>query len=167
MRVDVIDLLLAADAVRHVHRHGHTPHPAFARRRDHVVPVGVGAVTDELTWRARRSHTHVRWRLGSLARPVVRTVNLRAALFGVFELLEHDDAAAARDHEPVTRLVEGARRRLGRVVVLGRERAHRVEHRRELPALVLARAREHDILFAQLDLREGRRAGGVGGERRP
>ena len=89
MRVDVIDLLLAADAVRHVHRHGHTPHPAFARRRDHVVPVGVGAVTDELTWRARRSHTHVRWRLGSLARPVVRTVNLRAALFGVFELLEH------------------------------------------------------------------------------
>ena len=48
MRVDVVDLLLAAELVGHVHRHLHGALAAHARRRDHVVTVGGGAVADEL-----------------------------------------------------------------------------------------------------------------------
>ena len=41
----------------------------------------------------------------------------------MLKLLDAHDAAAARDDEPVARLVEGARGRLRRIVVLRGERA--------------------------------------------
>mmetsp|Transcript_18512 Transcript_18512/g.59481 ORF Transcript_18512/g.59481 Transcript_18512/m.59481 type:complete len:228 (+) Transcript_18512:185-868(+) len=102
--VDIVDLLLAANLVCHLHRQPHAVLAADPRRRHHVVPVRVGRVPDQLA------------------------VYLGATRLGVLELFEHDDAAAACNDEAVARDVERARRRRGIVVVLGGERRHRVEH---------------------------------------
>ena len=51
-----------------------------------------------------------------------------------------------------SRVLSSARGDLGRVVALGRQGAHRVEHDRKAPALCLARAAEADVLLTKLNL---------------
>ena len=109
----------------------HAAHRAFAGRRHHVGAVGGGAVADDLG------------------------VDLGAARAGALELLEHQDAAAAGDHEAVAVLVVGAARPLGRVVVLGRHGAHGVEQHRQRPVELLAAAGEHAVGLAELDAFDG------------
>mmetsp|Transcript_19643 Transcript_19643/g.63924 ORF Transcript_19643/g.63924 Transcript_19643/m.63924 type:complete len:221 (-) Transcript_19643:252-914(-) len=70
----------------------------------------------------------------------------------MLQLLQHNHAAAARDDETVARHVEGARGRLGAVIVLCGKRRHRVKHDREAPVLCLARAAEHHVGLVELDL---------------
>ncbi len=62
------------------------------RRRGHVVRVGRHSIADDLG------------------------VNRRAAAARVLQLLDHDDACALADDEPITILVEGTTRALGIVV---------------------------------------------------
>src|SRR3546814_5535170 len=56
-------------------------------------------------------------------------VDARAARLGVFVFLQHQHAAAAGDDEAVASGVVGTRGAFGRVVVVGGQRAHRVELR--------------------------------------
>ena len=72
-------------------------------------------------------------------------VDLGATGEGVVELLEDQDPAAAGDDEAVACLVKGARRCGGRVVVLGRQRTHAVEHGGKLEAVMLAGAGHDDV----------------------
>eukprot|EP00962_Isochrysis_galbana_P011621 scaffold3269_cov108-Isochrysis_galbana.AAC.1 len=88
-------LLLASNLVGHRHGQPHAGLPADARRRNHVVPIRVGRVAHQLA------------------------VDLGAPGLGMLQLLQHNHAAAARDDETVARHVEGARGRLGAVIVPG------------------------------------------------
>mmetsp|Transcript_28995 Transcript_28995/g.85771 ORF Transcript_28995/g.85771 Transcript_28995/m.85771 type:complete len:439 (+) Transcript_28995:715-2031(+) len=126
--VDVLDLSLAPVLVGVGHGELHAVLPAHPGRRDHVVPVGVGGVPDQLG------------------------VDLGPAGLGVLELLEDDHAAAARNDEAVPVLIERPAGLLGGVVVPRRQRAHAVEHGREAPPLGLARPAEGEVGLAQLDL---------------
>ncbi|MPL82870.1 hypothetical protein SDC9_28819 [bioreactor metagenome] len=124
MRVDIADLAAFGQGVEG------KPHRAFAalaRGRNHVIAVRGGAVTGELG------------------------IDLGAARLRVFKLLEHHDAAAARDDEAVARHVERPARGLGRVVVFRAHRPHRVEQAAERPVQLLAAAGEDDVLLAHLD----------------
>ena len=69
----------------------------------------------------------------------------------VLQFFNHDHTAAAGDDETVTIGVVGTEA-FRRVVVLGGQRAHRVELAGHFPAQLFAAAGEHDVLFAQLDL---------------
>lgn len=70
----------------------------------------------------------------------------------VLQFFNHDHTAAAGDDETVTIGVVGTGSFFRRVVVLGGQRAHRVELAGHFPAQLFAAAGEHDVLFAQLDL---------------
>mmetsp|Transcript_7892 Transcript_7892/g.11868 ORF Transcript_7892/g.11868 Transcript_7892/m.11868 type:complete len:455 (+) Transcript_7892:140-1504(+) len=150
VRIDVFHRLLPVVPVRLVHGELHAPLPPHAAGRDHVVPVRVGAVPDELG------------------------VDLRAAGLGVLELLQDDDSPSSGDAESVAVLVEGPGGLLGIVVVGRGERAHAVEHAREVPVDVLAGPAEghvglvqEDLLVAGADAMGAGTAGGGNGEAHP
>src|SRR6478672_6092103 len=126
VRVDVVDAAdrLAAEAL---HRHAHATRRALARGSHHVEAVGGSAVARDLA------------------------VDLGATALGALQLLEHQDAGAARDHEAVAALVVGAARLLGRRVEGRGHGAHGVEQYRQRPVEFLAAAREHCVLLAPLD----------------
>src|SRR3546814_11163902 len=75
-------------------------------------------------------------------------VDARAARLGVFVFLQHQHAAAAGDDEAVASGVVGTRGAFGRVVVVGGQRAHRVDLRGPAPVQFLAAAGEHHVLAA-------------------
>ena len=140
MGVDVLDRLLAAVLVGVVDGELHAALAAEAAGGDHVVAVGVGAVSDELG------------------------VDLGPPGLGVLELFQDDDAAAAGDDEAVAVLVERAGGVEGIVIAGGGEGAHAVEHGGEAPVLGLSGAAEGDVGLAELDLLEaGADAVGAGG----
>mmetsp|Transcript_111172 Transcript_111172/g.354165 ORF Transcript_111172/g.354165 Transcript_111172/m.354165 type:complete len:435 (-) Transcript_111172:475-1779(-) len=147
VRVDIVDLLLAAELFGHGQRQLHAALAAEAGRGDDVIAVRIGRVAHQLS------------------------VDPRTAGLGVLKLLEDDHAAAAGDDEAITILVEGPGGLLGGVVALRRQCAHAVEHRGELPALVLpctghghVDLAELDLLHAHTDAMRARGAGGGDGE---
>ncbi len=115
-------------SIHTVHCHLHAAHCAFARWSNHVSAVRCCAVAHDFS------------------------IDVRATGQRMFQLFNHDHAAAACDNETVTVCIVGTGgfRRL--VVVLGRERAHRVELTGHFPAQLFAAASKYDVLFAQLDL---------------
>ena len=140
MGVDVLDRLLAAVLVGVLDGKLHAALAADATGGDHVVAVGVGAVSDELG------------------------VDLGPPGLGVLELFKDDDAAASGDDEAVAVLVECAGGVEGIVIAGGGEGAHAVEHGGEAPVLGLSGAAEGDVGLAELDLLEaGADAVGAGG----
>ena len=66
-------------------------------------------------------------------------------------VLEHQHAATAGDDEAVAGGVVGARGRGGCFVVVGGQRAHRVELQAQRPVQFFAAAGEHDVLAAGAD----------------
>ena len=130
-------------------RHFHATSRAFAAggRRGEMVRVSRVAVTDDFA------------------------INLRAALYGMFQFFEHDDACAFAHDEAVAFLVEGARGAFG-VVVARAHGPHRAKaadadgHDRRFRA-----AGEHRLRVAHFDGTPGfadgvigRGTGGAGGE---
>src|SRR5690606_33461402 len=106
----------------------------------HVIAVGGGAVADDLG------------------------VDVGAPGEGVFQLLHHHAAGAAGHHEAIAVGVVGAGGQFRRVVVLGGQGAHGVEHAGHGPVLLLGAAGEEDVLLAELDLlHRGADAVGAGG----
>src|SRR5690606_29908913 len=121
----------------------HAAHRTLPGGGDHVVAVGGGAVADDLG------------------------VDVGAPGEGVFQLLHHHAAGAAGHHEAIAVGVVGAGGQFRRVVVLGGQGAHGVEHAGHGPVLLLGAAGEEDVLLAELDLlhrsADAVGAGGAGG----
>ena len=134
---------------RRAQRHFHATSCAFAfgRRGGHVI--GVGRVS-------------VAYQLG---------VNFRAARFGMFELLQHDDAGPFAHHETVARGVEWPGGMLG-IIVARAEGIHRAEAANAYGNNGgFGSARKHRLGIAHLDGPpgftngvHGRGAGRTGGE---
>ena len=100
MRVDVTDAALLGQRLQ---RQAHRPLAAFAAGGHHVVSVAGGGIARHLG------------------------IDFGAARLCVLQVFQHDDPAATGNHESVAARVEGPARLFGRVVILGRHRAHRVE----------------------------------------
>src|SRR5205823_7222071 len=98
--VDVIDIAGRDLSVIERQLHGARGAAAVFRRRGHVVGVSRKSVAGQLT------------------------IDLRAALLGVFELFDNGNARALANDETVTVAIERARRALRLVVTLA-QRSHR------------------------------------------
>ena len=157
-----------------------------ALRRGSAVGVDVGNVPGIQAGLAQR-HFHAAgrafavggWRgemvrVGGVAVADDFAINLRAALFGVFQFLQHDDARAFAHDEAVAFLVEGARGAFGIVVA----RAHGFHRAKAADADGhdgrFRAAGEHDLRVAHFDGAPGFAdgvvgggAGGAGGKIRP
>ncbi|MNS69277.1 hypothetical protein D3C72_1025850 [compost metagenome] len=119
-----VDVIHRADVL---HRHLHATHRAFTARGDHVVAVGGGTVTGDFG------------------------VDVGTAGQGMFQLLDHQDAAATGDDETVAVRIIGTGRLFRGVIVLGGEGAHGIELDGGRPVQLLAAAGEDDVLLAKLD----------------
>ena len=127
VRVHVADLGRVDARVGERHRHRARRVLAGRIGLGHVRRVGRHAVADELG------------------------VDLRAPRPRVLELLEHEHGGGLAHHEPVALVVERARRML-RIVVAPRERAHRVEAGdADLGDRRLGAAGEHHVRAAEAD----------------
>mmetsp|Transcript_29107 Transcript_29107/g.56040 ORF Transcript_29107/g.56040 Transcript_29107/m.56040 type:complete len:232 (-) Transcript_29107:1960-2655(-) len=123
-----VDVTHGAIIGQGLQRKPHGPLAAFTRRGHHVVAVRGGRIAGDFG------------------------VNFGAARAGMFQLFQHNDAAATRYHEPVAIRVKGAAGCGGCVVVFGRHRAHRVKEAGQRPVQFFGPAGEHHVLFAQHDL---------------
>ncbi len=121
MGVDVINL---ADPL---HCHLHATHRAFTTRGNHVVAIRSSTVTGQLG------------------------IDVSTTGQSMFQLLNHQDAAATGDNETIAVRIIGTGRFFRRVVVLGRECAHSVKLDGRGPVQLLAATSEDHILFAKLD----------------
>mmetsp|Transcript_30160 Transcript_30160/g.61554 ORF Transcript_30160/g.61554 Transcript_30160/m.61554 type:complete len:405 (-) Transcript_30160:168-1382(-) len=128
MRINVFDGFVPGMFLGIGHGEFHTSLSSDSRRSDHIVPVRIGPVPHEFG------------------------VNLGSSGLGVFQLLEDDDPPSSGDAEPITVLVEGPTRLLGRVVVRGAQRPHAVEHAGEVPIDALSGSAEGDVGLIQENL---------------
>src|SRR5690554_3941032 len=138
MGIDVVDRAIARLPPGHLH----TAHGSLAGRLHHVLTIGGGPITQDLTIDGGTAHQ------------------------GMLELLDHQDTGTARDHKTIALgIVRTGRFR--RPIVIGRAQgAHGIELECQAPVIVIGTAGKHHLLLTQLDLLDRRTntmgAGGTG-----